>query len=103
MPKETNGDNQKTLLLITVKFLTDRKYTVILREKTSLSRPIVKKAPSSNKRRTCGAEKLKSAGRLLEYIRCTFQSAAEGAKRNSALSIKRFQEIRTGCAKKVLI
>jgi len=43
VPKETNGDNQKTLLLVTVKFSYRRKYTVKLKEKNSLSRPILNK------------------------------------------------------------
>ena len=38
-----NGDNQKTLLLVTVNFRTDRTYTVKLKEKISLSRPILNK------------------------------------------------------------
>ena len=36
MPEETNGDSQKTLLLVTtVKYRADRKYTVKLKENIS--------------------------------------------------------------------
>ena len=37
MPKEVNGDNEKTFLLLNVIFRTDGRYTVELKEKISCS------------------------------------------------------------------